>query len=125
MMVAEQSTLKKIRSTAMKLDKQQLQELLIRLRHGLESHYGTRLRDVRLYGSYARGNAYAGSDVDILVVLAGEVNEFVESEATGDLIAGLSLEYDTVVCCMFLSEKDYRERDLAFFRVVRQESVPV
>ena len=70
----------------------------------------------------ARGNADEGSDVDILVILQGPTSEFIESEATADLVAGLSLEYDTIVCCMFLSEEDYRERDMAFYCVVRQES---
>ena len=106
----------------MKLAPAQLQELLSRLREGLRAHYGDRLLDVRLYGSYARGNADEGSDVDILVILQGPTSEFIESEATADLVAGLSLEYDTIVCCMFLSEEDYRERDMAFYCVVRQES---
>ena len=109
----------------MKLDQARLDELLHQLRKGFEHHYGERLRDIRLFGSYARGNADEGSDVDILVALVGPVSEFVESEATADLVAGLSLEYDTIVCCVFIPEQDYRERDAAFYRIMRQESLPV
>ena len=109
----------------MKLEETQLRELLAKLRLGLQAHFGPRLRDVRLYGSYARGNAYAGSDVDVAVVISGDVNEYLESEATGDLVAGLSLEYDTVVCCLFLSEQEFEKSDLAFLRAMREESLPV
>jgi len=114
-----------VEDAAMKLDDARLHELLARLRFGLQQHYGHRLQDVRLFGSYARGNAYAGSDVDVLILLNDSVNEFVESEATADLVAGLSLEFDTVVCCIFLSMDDYQKNDLAFFQVVRAESKPI
>lgn len=35
----------------------------------LQRHFGSRLRDVRLFGSYARGAAHEGSDVDVFVLL--------------------------------------------------------
>jgi predicted nucleotidyltransferase len=40
-----------------------------RLRSALEARFGGRLRDVVLYGSYARGTATEDSDVDVLVVV--------------------------------------------------------
>jgi predicted nucleotidyltransferase len=39
------------------------------LRARLVDRYGERLRDMRLFGSYARGQARAESDVDVLVVI--------------------------------------------------------
>jgi uncharacterized protein len=33
--------------------------------------FGARLRDIRLFGSYARGDAHEDSDVDVLVVIDG------------------------------------------------------
>ena len=38
-------------------------------RKRLEAVFGERLRDVRLFGSYARGDADEDSDVDLLVVV--------------------------------------------------------
>ncbi len=35
----------------------------------LQRHFGSRLRDVRLFGSYARGAAHEDSDVDVFVLL--------------------------------------------------------
>ncbi|MBX3226184.1 MAG: nucleotidyltransferase domain-containing protein [Labilithrix sp.] len=37
----------------------------------LRGMFGERLRDVRLFGSYARGEAHEDSDVDVLVVIDG------------------------------------------------------
>ena len=56
--------------------------LLRALRMALQDLYGDRLHSVVLYGSYARGEAAEGadSDVDILVVLKGDVNPWKESE---------------------------------------------
>lgn len=60
-----------------------LRELLGRLDEGLEALYGERYRGLVLYGSYARGEADEGSDVDLLLLLDGEVNptrEILRSE---------------------------------------------
>lgn len=37
----------------------------------LRARFGERLRDVRLFGSYARGEAHEDSDVDVLVLVDG------------------------------------------------------
>jgi predicted nucleotidyltransferase len=48
-----------------------VERLLTVLRTGLEGLYGTRLRGVYLYGSYARGEAESESDVNVLEKLGG------------------------------------------------------
>jgi predicted nucleotidyltransferase len=42
---------------------------LAALRAALDARFGKRLRDLRLFGSYARGEAYEESDVDVLVLI--------------------------------------------------------
>ena len=44
----------------------------------LEARFGARLVELRLFGSYARGDADAGSDIDVAVV----VRHLTESERT-------------------------------------------
>jgi predicted nucleotidyltransferase len=44
---------------------------LDRFRGALGRRFGARLREVILFGSYARGDAHEGSDVDVLVVVEG------------------------------------------------------
>jgi uncharacterized protein len=48
--------------------------ILAQLRTGLEALYGPRLVHLLLYGSQARREATAESDIDVLVVLQGSVS---------------------------------------------------
>ena len=52
-----------------------VQTALEELKDALQNLYGEQLRGLYLYGSYARGTAHSGSDVDILVVLAGAIKQ--------------------------------------------------
>jgi len=103
----------------------ELASVLQQLRAGLEAQYGDRLDQVLLYGSQARGDAGPESDVDVLVVLEGEVNPLSEIHATEFLVADLSLENDLVILCVFMSELEFIEGDDPFLRNVRRDAVVV
>jgi predicted nucleotidyltransferase len=62
------------------------------------SVFGARLRDVVLYGSYARGDYKEWSDVDIMV-LADIPNEdrWKTYQIISKLTSGIDLEYDILV----------------------------
>ncbi|MEG4457023.1 nucleotidyltransferase domain-containing protein [Microcoleus sp. N9_A1] len=51
-----------------------LKTILTQLRSQFEQLYGDRLTQMVLYGSQARGDAHPDSDIDVLVVLKGQVN---------------------------------------------------
>ena len=53
------------------------------LRNRLTELYGPRIDRLLLFGSQARGDAVEGSDVDVLVVLHGEVQPGEEIRRTG------------------------------------------
>ncbi len=100
-----------------------IRELLPAARQGLERLYGGRLEGLYLFGSHARGEAKADSDVDLLIVL-NEVNDYVrEVRRTGELISPLALRYDVSISSVFLSGSDWREADGPFFANVRQDAI--
>ena len=72
---------------------------LANLKTKLAEIYQDRLAFLYLFGSQARDTAEEGSDIDILVVLSGDVDPNLERSRTLDIIADLSLEND---CCNFL-----------------------
>jgi predicted nucleotidyltransferase len=103
----------------------QLASVLQQLRAGLLALYGDRLDRVLLYGSRARGDARPDSDVDVLVVLEGEVDPLTEIHRNSELVADLSLEHDLVISCVYMSAKELAKEDDPFLRNVRREALPV
>jgi uncharacterized protein len=55
-------------------------KILKDVRGRIEVLYGERLVDVILYGSEARGDAGADSDIDLLVLLEGPVDRWKETK---------------------------------------------
>ncbi len=84
---------------------------------------GDRLVGIYLYGSQARGDAKPDSDIDVLVVVRGAFNYFGLIEETGQMVADLSLENDTVIALAFVSEEDYQNRHTPFLMNVRREAI--
>ena len=100
-----------------------IRDLLEEVKQGLRHLYGPRLEGVFLFGSYARGEADAESDVDVLVVLDEVTRYGREVERTGDLISALSLRYEVSISCVYLPVADWRGRQSPFLLNVREEAL--
>lgn len=107
------------------MERIRLNTILGELRERLEALYGERLCRLMLYGSQARGDAEAGSDVDVLVVLAGTVNPSTEIARTEFIVAEISLKYDVVIACVFISLERFEKRRTPLLLNVRKEGVDV
>ena len=102
-----------------------LQTIVSDVKKVLEAAYGQRLKEAILFGSHARGDATAASDIDILVVLDDEVDPWREIQNTGEAIATLSLNNDTVISCTFISIERYLGEKSPLMLNVRKEGVRV
>lgn len=100
-----------------------IQPVLQALRSQLQQIYGERLVRLVLYGSQARGEAEAGSDIDVMVVLRGVVRPAREISRVGELAAALSLEHDVVISCLFLSANRYAREKSPLLLNVRREGI--
>jgi len=101
----------------------QIASLMRELKEGLARIYGLRLRQVYLYGSYAREEQVEGSDVDVLIVLDRIERYFAELERTGELASEISLRYGVSVSSVFVPADDWEGKDSAFLANVREEAV--
>lgn len=101
----------------------QVEKILAQLRSGLEDLYGDRLRGLYLFGSYARGEASPGSDIDVAIVLDHLDSSWDEIKRTSHLRAGLSLEHTVSVNSIWFSEREWEEGDTPFLQNVRKELV--
>jgi predicted nucleotidyltransferase len=77
--------------------------------HSLEGLYGSRLRKVLLFGSWARGDAHPESDIDVLVVLDRVDSWLEESKRMDDVLWRHSLQNAIVVSAMIVSEAEFAE----------------
>jgi len=101
-----------------------VQTILAELRELLEACYGERLKRLVLSGSQARGNADPESDIDVLVVLAGPVDNAAEWKRTGDMIYDLMCAHEYfLISCIFMDEERYMTRNGLFLRNIRQQGV--
>ncbi|RJP68206.1 MAG: nucleotidyltransferase domain-containing protein [Candidatus Abyssobacteria bacterium SURF_17] len=97
--------------------------IVTELREQLELIYGKRLVQMILFGSQARGEACPGSDIDVMVVLQGPVRPGEEIARAGGITSALSLKYDVVISCTFLSEERYKHEQSPLLLNVRREGV--
>ena len=86
--------------------------------------YGRRLKKVVLYGSYARGQASdENSDIDLAVVLEGDVNPCREIDRMIDIITEINLEYNVLISVYPVSEKNYNSLNSPLLMTIRKEGV--
>jgi predicted nucleotidyltransferase len=91
----------------------------------LRAIYGDRLRGVLLFGSWARGDAGPESDIDLLVVLDEVPSRHVELARMNDVLWRHSLENDTIVTEIPVSEAEYRDSGEPLIVRVRAEGTLV
>ncbi|MER3435643.1 MAG: nucleotidyltransferase domain-containing protein [Leptolyngbya sp. ERB_1_1] len=104
---------------------QKLTSLLEELRQGLEELYAERFVRLVLYGSQARNQATEDSDIDVMVVLRGNVSPGNEIFRMGGLVTELNLKYDELIATFPISELEFEQRETPFMENVRQEGIAV
>ncbi len=100
-------------------------EILAEFHQRLAGLYGQRLERVVLFGSHARGQAVPDSDIDVLVVLKGDVSPGAEILRSGGIVAGLSLRTDSVISVIFVSSDRFATEGSPLLLNVRREGVAV
>jgi uncharacterized protein len=110
-------------STCSTMQHPQLALILQTVKDYLKVFYQERLQAVILYGSQARGDSHADSDIDVLVVLDQVTNPYLEIDKTGDFIAHLCLENDIVISRHFISAEKFASSKNPFLSNIKKEGV--
>lgn len=101
-----------------------IKEVLKEFREQIEKLYGKRLKDIILYGSWARGDATKESDIDLIIILKGKVIPGAEIDRMIDIITDINLKYGELISVYPVSEHDYSTINSPLLINVRREGVP-
>jgi predicted nucleotidyltransferase len=88
--------------------------------------YGDKLKEIILYGSYARGTADESSDVDLLILVDANQSELnLYEEKLSDVSTSFALQYLKVFSLIDISYKEYNfwKKDLPFYKNVEKEGI--
>ena len=97
--------------------------ILTALKAYLSAEYQGRLDQVILFGSQARQQATADSDIDVLIVLHDPVDPSEELRRTSQFIAELCLENDLLISRIFLPRSRFDAENSPLLRNICREGI--
>lgn len=99
---------------------------LVEFKNQLQQKLAGEILALKLFGSYARGEARKGSDIDVLIVL--KTRTPAKEKTIFSLVASILLEYGVDLSVKVFSEQEFKEGlDLyfPFFLNVEKEAVAI
>ncbi len=102
-----------------------INKLLEEFKMELKTLYGKRLKYIILYGSWARGDATDESDVDLAIILEGEVVPFEEIDRLTEITCDIDLKYEVLISLYPISEHNYFHFNTPFLINLREEGISI
>ena len=84
-----------------------IEKILGEFKAKIKKLYGNKLKDMVLYGSWARGEATEDSDIDLLIIFKGEIVPGIEIDKMIEIITEINLKYEVLISVYPISERDY------------------
>ena len=106
-------------------DRDNINKILEAIKRELSKHYGDHLLKTIMYGSYARGTNGPGSDIDIAVILDGDIDKYEEVEEMVDITNDISLENDIMISLLPLTNDEYENGRYSIFFNIRKEGITI
>lgn len=99
--------------------------LLRELKSRLAALHGDHLSGMVLFGSYARGTAHAGSDIDVAMILERYERTWPEIDRTGPTVAELSLKHGVTISLIPVRKNDWEANRTLLTRSLQREGILV
>jgi len=98
-------------------------QLINQIKSYLIERYGDKIREIILYGSYARGEATKDSDIDLLVLVDESVNPSDVRRSLSDLLFDILLEKGELISVVVLPKTFFENYNYPFVINVRREGI--
>ncbi len=85
--------------------------------------YKDKLKEIILYGSYARGEEREDSDIDLAIIIKGNIRPFKEIDRIIDQIYDIELKYNLLFSIHPISEGNYKLQNIPFLINVKEEGI--
>jgi hypothetical protein len=105
-------------------DRNVVLKLLEDLKAELLEMLGDKLVQLLLFGSYSRGDFSASSDVDLVILVDGDLSR-EEMDTIDDLIADYSLRHDLVISAIIYPSKIFQEYSTPFLLSVKEDGIAI
>jgi predicted nucleotidyltransferase len=101
----------------------QIQSILKETYHELKSLYSDHLKEMILFGSYARGDFMNESDIDLMLLLDNMNDVASEGDKYRSMISRISLKYDTVVSIVPFHFEEFQQKRTPLILNVKNEGI--
>ncbi len=103
-----------------------IEPIVREFKQALQALYGERLREVVLFGSYARGDYDEESDIDLMVILNDEtVDTIAEVFRITEIETDLMLKYGLAISPLPVSHRRYQTSFMPVYQESRREGLLV
>lgn len=85
--------------------------------------YPEKLLVLILFGSYARGDFRADSDVDLLIILPTFRSAFEEIERLSEIKYDFLIRYGVLISTITVKTQEFEENKKLFFKNIRKEGI--
>ena len=104
---------------------QRIDNILKEIRDELKKIYRGRLKEVILFGSYARGDFKEESDIDIILLLKSLKDVSLERQKYFPVISKISLKHDVVVTVVPFDFEVFQKKRTPLIMNVTREGIRV
>ena len=102
----------------------QIEKILSLFKNRIEQRLGNRLQKIILFGSYARQEAKADSDIDIMLVYNNEHYQGIrEISLVSDIINDFLLEFGVLISILPTSSKIYQSTNRLIYRNIKKQGI--
>lgn len=100
-----------------------ISEAVRKCKEALERHYGSQFKGLILYGSVARNQANATSDIDLLVLLSKPFDYFTELRQLIDVLYPIQLESEQLISTKPVSQDEFEHGTIQLYRNAKRKGM--